>query len=126
MRLISLLLILAMALLATNVSAYYNGYYYSGQQTPYGYSYESYSPSGYYGYEQWNGYTKWDYYASNGRYYSYYGPSYYGYHYPVYNDYSYGYYGHYPSAVYYHAPYYGYYDYGMHYYEPGFSISVGW
>ena len=128
-----LLLALAVFLIGASASAYCgSGYYCSGYSTGYGYAYERYTPYDYYSQETWPGYTSWEYFAPNGRYYSYYGPSYYG-HYGCGN---YSYYGHdyyaaseyyyYPAVTYYHAPYYNYYDYSMQYYSPGFSVSMAW
>jgi len=111
-----LIVLAAMVLLAANAAAYCGGYYCEEYSTPYSY----------YSYEQWDGYTNWNYYAPNGRYYSYYGPSYYGYAYPYAYSHNYNYYSYYPSSVYYHAPYYDYYDYGRYYYQPGFTVSFGW
>ena len=137
-----LLLVVSLILMAAGASASCGVYCYGNQgYSASGYVYYAGTPS-YYGgaygnYDRWNGYESWDFYSADGRYYSYYGPSYYGssyygynYNYPGYNNYysagynQYNYY--YPSAVYYHQPYYNQYDYRVQYYEPGFSISVGW
>jgi len=121
------LVFLGLVLLALEASAS-GGYYYGSYSTPYGYYQQVETPVSSYKYESWPGYVNWEYYAPNGRFYSYQGPSYYGY-YSGSGSY-YGYYGYYGRSpvysypvVYYHAPYYNYYDYSSYYYYPGFSVT---